>query len=78
MMTALIIAAGIVCALIPISRIVLININRSSRYSKEYKHKAKIIQKDHTKCSEYHMCGCMRHNIVDIGKYEIDMIANVN
>lgn len=43
MMTALIIAAGIVCALIPINRIVLININRSSRYSKEYKHKAKII-----------------------------------
>lgn len=50
----------------------------------QYKQEQQILQriqtqgKDHTKCSEYHMCGCMRHNIVDIGKYEIDMIANVN
>lgn len=43
MMTALIIVAGLVCALIPISRIIQLNIQRSSKYSDDFKHKAKII-----------------------------------
>lgn len=42
-MTTLIIVAGVVCALIPISSIIQLIINRSSKYSEEFKHRAKII-----------------------------------